>query len=364
MLTSPRLKLPSQLARRIDELREDEGAREQLQRRVQMGQRALRKRSKPTSQVSARAQLMQKLELEHVPEWGAGGKASASAPARSSAVAGGHRASGEAPPAAAPASSTSGATGLPSAQRAKPQGHEHAKTVRRRKDAGARREVAPPPPPSMPAVQEMFERARGDRARDPAEMQGPSSAVVRPRHKRLELAGDFTFYNGSASDRLADVAARCEPLEAPVHHETRPATLPPKPGPEASKWKGGDFVQTRAEHSTISDTALLQNHRLPFLDFSEREQIALRQRDAASEIAPRRPRRLMRKLLSTRASMLEFIPTSFGDDELDNVEMQVFASNIACSFGPSSPSLYACSRSHHVCAIPCIFTQLPYTHFI
>ena len=308
MLSSPRF--PKALAQRIDALRIDDVAREQLHVRVHAAQRARRGEAATVAGLSASAQPT-------VAGWGVDGSLWSTAPARASL----------------------GAAGEPRPMRRE---REVATSQPRNSSSSRRhRDIAPPPPPDMPVVRDLLERVRGDRSRDPAELQGPSSSVVRLRHKRVELAGDFTYPRGTASERLTEAATRCEPLEAPVLRENRLVSLPPKPGARASKWKAGDFVQTRVAYSLISDTALLQNHRVPFMDFAKREQIPLRHRDYACEITPRRHRRVVRRLLATRHDDLGRIPTSFGSDELDPAEVQV------CGARTSSATRPASHHRHH-----------------
>eukprot|EP00966_Prymnesium_polylepis_P204940 4748001-Prymnesium_polylepis.1 len=95
---------------------------------------------------------------------------------------------------------------------------------------------APEPPADMPVVEEALERARGDRNRDPAELQsGPAVSVVRRRDKRVELAGNLYHGNGSALDRLGELAGTLEPEEGPEEHDAvREALGSPKPGVRAA----------------------------------------------------------------------------------------------------------------------------------
>ena len=101
MLTSPRrVILPAALAQRIDALRDDEMARDQLHRRVTERRRARGKQSSKV--VSARSQLVQQLKLEHETPESSSEIVPAAGPDHGSECSPGH------PPAASPVRSPDG----------------------------------------------------------------------------------------------------------------------------------------------------------------------------------------------------------------------------------------------------------------
>ena len=187
-----------------------------------------------------------------------------------------------------------------------------------------------PPPPlpsaaSMPWAADVVERARGDRTRDPVELQQGSGSFVRRREKGLELGGNFRFASHSDNERQASLVEKGgssrQTVEGPVQSRGE-GFHSPRPGANPALWKGGNFVHTKIPSAVTADAALLHGHRLPFIDASVREQLALRHRDRSAELGarPPKPSRLSPRRTSPppRAPRAEI---SYGEMEIDELEM-------------------------------------------
>ncbi|KAL1507678.1 hypothetical protein AB1Y20_007293 [Prymnesium parvum] len=315
-MASPRLVLPRRLAVRLDELRDDEAAREQFRKHIADIRRAdALKRRQLLHKPAAAAPAAPRANASH---GAAAAPAATTEPPSLDLLAApppapSHDDDAAPPPREASQSAEGG--------RRAPAARAHSPRSPRGRSAPVsprpRREVAPPPPPHLPGVQLLLERARGDRTRDPAELRsGPATSTVRAREKRLELAGDFHFGGASAVERLTHLASRLEREEGPQavaavngNWTQRGASL----GEPYAKSRPGHFVFSRVERSAIADAAMLHNHRLPFIMAAARE-------SESSQHGPR-PRRLLRKLRD-KPTRRPRVPTSYGRNEIDDVEMQ------------------------------------------
>ena len=159
---------------------------------------------------------------------------------------------------------------------------------------------------------ETIEKARGHRVRDPLEVAGTGASVVRRREKGLELGGAFrTGKASSEAERLATIASACALEEGPREvYDALPGggagsfqASVDRAGAAASlrdavnvgitghlaaaSWLGGDFVRTKIDQSTMSDTALLDGHRAPYVDGTAKAQQTGRHRNRAKEVSPR-----------------------------------------------------------------------------
>lgn len=169
-------------------------------------------------------------------------------------------------------------------------------------------------------------RARGHLTREPEDSQGDTLVVIRHRAKGLELAGTFRFGADTSSERLVAAAAGSGEREGGGMRLKR---MPiGRPGADAAQWTGASFeLNSRPRPSAAADSALLQQHRTPFVDAPHCRALSLRQRDRSGEIGAlgsltaRDQKRLQREknlqaLLSPRNVTTEHAPSGLDTDEM------------------------------------------------
>lgn len=254
-------KLPPRLLERMNELREDEGARGDLERRVESGRRATRRRAEmahSSAKASKRQQLMQQLFTAHAPP---------APPPPPRHDAGTHDDPPGSPQRRPPVAGRRSIQRRGSIEYASMIGLDEHGIARPDVEQAERETPAPPPPlppkQAMPWAHDAVERARGDRTRDPLECGDSAQSVVRRREKGLELGGVFRYAVQSDTQRLAALAETIEPLDQPAPNlGAALAGLPvTRPGAAAALWKGGDFLNTRPSASPIADAVMLHGHR-------------------------------------------------------------------------------------------------------
>ena len=144
---------------------------------------------------------------------------------------------------------------------------------------------------------DVIEKARNWRALDPLEKTTDQARPWR-REKARELGGNWrTGLNGTASERLASVAAKLDADadggggggETSARGGGASVGSPPGKRAEKAQWLCGDFdTKTKKADPILTDAALLASHRQPYVDAATREKQVYRQRDKGKEMsAPR-----------------------------------------------------------------------------
>ena len=281
-------RIPPALALRLDHLRQDEGAREELQRKVEADkQTKLRRRRSPrgTSAVPSP-------------------RSARRIPAADSAI------DGQPPPPPMTGEEAPLVTGGTSAplnddltqrmQQLTPQSHA-AGSQRRRLPSPLVTHLPPMPNPGqLPPIPKIksahiIERARaltssGGKALDPLQQStAPEAALIRTRTKRLELAhGHFHTGSTMTETERAMASMNTVPLEVTDSEALKHAQRMEAVADRMKRTSARDFVTASRVPSTLAqDTDLLSDHRTPYVDMYTRDKESGRKRDKNAELSPR-----------------------------------------------------------------------------